>query len=749
MLNVCEMEPSFQNELVNDRKEIHEHKKEENIHGKDSMQIVPKVQVNYPLKNEHCVIDSKPKQMSVVNFNGSIEIDQNDVSKQVNEIIDEAVRINEAKLNSAYFNEINNNNEISYDSEKTKYNHFKSEVPIHPILNETRTFDFHEVSYNSLPISTSSTLNTTETISTGPESLITSDIEDGYKGNDLENKRKMEIECEDSKEDFIESQFGFLSEHSDDEKSVENRRCKIISSTMITEKCNEKYDTTIFEEKRGVINELTQMINNKGLETFIKPSNGASNHVEMSNECSLANFQIGAYTCNQTKTIDSTTDSGPKNVIGNVEENGETFIISKPIARSVSFHSTLASVEDNQTSKSNVADGLFGTPRSASNISLNCISRFEKQSKNELVLQKKSSSELSIADTPSLQSLEIMKSILSHSRTMNKNCKSAIQETKEFDEPDEPKDEENSQRKSQLNKQQLQSVDILKPISKPKTWTYQGPPSVNVSTWKERPKSSVSIKSDNDYIFGGISKMVALQKQFSGENVNKVNRYSDTPETLETPENCDNQTCKLPIVRSVEYKKNILNSPVENESESIKTFNLARPSYEISRIVSEKLHSEKIVNSQRETILSQLQSNRNINSDPAKAFNSKPSLFNNKSNINTEAHKVCSTGEKFEKPAEKPIFSQFSLRKTGLKEKILDECNSSKNLISNDNDNRNIRNELTQVKINNIAPKPPPMPKKTFTRPVLTVAIKPDPRNELLNSIQNFNRKTLKRNHIN
>uniref|UniRef100_A0A182M3Q1 WH2 domain-containing protein n=1 Tax=Anopheles culicifacies TaxID=139723 RepID=A0A182M3Q1_9DIPT len=50
-----------------------------------------------------------------------------------------------------------------------------------------------------------------------------------------------------------------------------------------------------------------------------------------------------------------------------------------------------------------------------------------------------------------------------------------------------------------------------------KKWTYQGPPTISFATWNERPKIDVSIKSDRDYRFGGSS---TLPRGF--RNVNNV-----------------------------------------------------------------------------------------------------------------------------------------------------------------------------------------------------------------------------------
>lgn len=798
---------------------------------------------------------TKPKKVSVVDFRVSStqpKIDTNDISKQVNEIIDEAAKINEAKLNAenerknsesnetlTQTKEINNNNNESIpehnkcdkeqwissqaeiqsiinsnpESSKTMgKRNISPEIPIQPILNEIRTFDFQEYSDNSLPVSTTSTLNTTETPSTGPESLITSDIEDGYKGNEVEKKRKTEISYEDSKEDFIESQFGFLSEHldskmnidSDDEKTVGSiKTINIVSSTMINDKFGGTFGkTSPTIEKRDVIDELTQIINCNRLETYIKPSNEQNKMIEVVKRSSLTNFHIGAYSNNSNENSkstnkDQTSDEYKLNCVDDitlnsnfsqenlknvpeitnngVKKNSETFVIPKPVGRSMSFHSTFAGIidRDDNTDTSNLTTDLSGTSRSCSYISLSGISKHENynhqtattvKSDFSETTRKKSASELSIADTPSLQSIEVMKSILSSSRSMNLDCTHFTQKTIDQD----------NQRNSHENENELQNADMSsKQRNEPKTWKYQGPPSINVSTWGERPKSLVHIKSDNDYIFGGSSKMAALQKRFSGinEQQNHNNVHPSDKSFKKQTEHCDNSSCKLPVVRGVEYKKNIpfnkKDSTSKDTQDSIqRSF---RPSYEISRIISQKQPPEKMRTAYAAMTLNRIP-NSNHNSDPVKSilkcstvenqtpsFDGQPEMQsleqpetvakNNKTkNMQRVKESETDLSDKFStKKIKKPIFSQFTLRKTGLKEKILDESNITKSSANNNDFPKNI---TTQPKVNVIptAPKPPPMPKKSINRPPSMVV--GDVRAELLNSIRSFNREALKRNCI-
>lgn len=808
-----------------------------------------KIQVKYS-SDEKTVEGNKtkPKKVSVVDFRISSaqepELDQNDISKQVNEIIDEAVKINEAKLNAknerkneenneavTKTNEINNNNTESISEHTTSKKEtwassqleinsniskpiakrsVSPEVPIQPILNEVRTFDFQEYSDNSLPASTTSTLNTAETPSTGPESLITSDIEDGYKGNEVEKKRKTETTYDESKEEFIESQFGFLSEHldskmngdSDDEKTIGSiKTANIVSSTMINDKFGDTFKVSPTVEKRDVIDELTQIINCNRLETCIKPNNDTNKLIETGKRSSLTNFHIGAYSNsindnnntytingnasltnqNTTKSVENSNQSQDDSIKistnsnHDMENDSETFITPKPVGRSMSFHSTFPGIinRDDNTNNTKLITDLSETSRSFSYISLNGNSKQESNNPQTTATsnfnesaRKKSASELSIADTPSLQSIEVMKSILNNSRSMNLECKPETQETIDQD----------NQRNSHENENKPQNIDMpsTQLRKEPKTWKYQGPPSINVSTWGERPKSMVHIKSDNDYIFGGSSKMAALQKRFSGldEEQNQRNVQNSVGKSIQKPiDHCDNNSCKLPIVRGVEYKKNIpLNNTDSTTGDTQDSVQRSfRPSYEISCIISQKQPPEKMRTAYATMTLNRMtKSNHSTDSVPAKSILKSSSMLRSQS-VDVQPEMQPKTVAKNNKPhgeqrvkdteidtstkkLEKPMFSQFTLRKTGLKEKILDESNvKNGNSLTNHNDCTN-KKTMTEPKVNVIptAPKPapPPMPKKPLNRPLSMGHSVADPRSELLNSIRSFNRDALKRNCI-
>ncbi|XP_053680861.1 uncharacterized protein LOC128731749 [Anopheles nili] len=69
---------------------------------------------------------------------------------------------------------------------------------------------------------------------------------------------------------------------------------------------------------------------------------------------------------------------------------------------------------------------------------------------------------------------------------------------------------------------------VVTPVneSDTKKWTYQGPPTISFATWNERPKIDVSIKSDRDYRFGGSS---TLPRGFRNVNSVKSTKISIGP----------------------------------------------------------------------------------------------------------------------------------------------------------------------------------------------------------------------------
>lgn len=781
MLNVSanEAEISSKNEMRNSSE------REIEFIGKESEDTVSSISETGDQSSKFNTTSKNIKKMSVVDVSNSysnreFEIDEEDVSKQVNEIIDEAAKINEAKLNSENqlkneesdgiyepINEINNNNgsfcnhsienkiirpENNQEEKLSKKFSFakipSTEVPIQPIFNETRTFNFHEYSDYSLPTSNTSTQNTTETPSTGPESLITSDIEDGYKGNDLEQKRKIENNFEDSKEEFIESQFEFLQAHldnktsneSDDDQTINSiKRHDIISSTLITDKFSETYDVLSSTDKSDVINELTHVISCNRLNQIIKPNNELHSSISNGHGPALTNFQFGFY----SNENDQTETNKPLKTVNEVHEfkrsiqnadnmskellrqtnqlkttetdqiHSKTFTMPKQTTRSVSFHSTfpISSFYNDENAENSNQEAT--TPhRSISNIYLNQNLQQEQELNDNHF-------EPSIADTPSLQSIEIMKTILNSSLSRNSNHTS-VQTTPIVAEPvmNGTKKDFCANIKSVESEENAPEKNVN--ITSGSTWKYQGPPAINFTTWGERPKSLVHIKSDNDYVVGGTSKISALQKRFSG-----------THEEF------------LPVVRGV-YKKSINQDRCATDiPDSKQKSNSLRPSYEISITT---LNCNANTTQGNDTIQSELSKSNNRLIQRVRSLNEpaqtlpknqcKNSSNNNQKVVTEKPMRNDSFGISVDKKeTDEPIFSQFTLRKTGFKEKILDECNRKEHNTSHRNDTKAEGNNLFVT-----APKPPPIQKNILNHLHITT----DPRCQLLDSIRNFNRGTLK-----
>lgn len=821
----------------------------------------------------------KIKSISVVELNvvhaNSTEIEQRitelehaDLSKEVNEIIDKAIEINEARLSAAIngddwlpdkVDEVNNNHTYDAKSEsplwiytlpapptfadgkavasmKSNENCAESdsgvcaaspkgslssddeikiiaapvERPIEPIICEKSPIDFHhETSDNSLP--TSSTYGT---MSTEPESLRTSDIEDGYKGSSSHTPQV-------SGEQFVETEFEFLANEGYDAESSASPSANPSASASPTKE--ELPPINGGMDKASVIQELTTIISANRLDTVIKP-NDETDTIETTattKRSTLSNFQIGAYNGNENhenvcpkpavptvadkssavqrykrhSLVENSFDSNENSVrrsstpkrasltngleldvnADNSKDNDSNVVKApKYVSRSKSFHSTLSwSAVRNANAESRLDPLAQTSPRSTSFVSLNGTQRG---------LSQRSSSELSIADSPSLQSVEVLRSIMNSSRKNSVGESPVPIKTTSAEKFVASNGDHGVTLPSPANENRHVNG---KPKIEPKTWKYEGPPSINLSTWGERPKSQVFIKSDSDYKFGGISKMAALQKRFSAAIAN-----ADQPAETAVG-NAD--AYKLPIVRGVEFKRtastdrngnNGVAPSVDTIDSEIELRSVRRPSYEISRIVS-----EKPINFTTMTLGRGTSSKKHEDAAAKNQFSQARTSVSNTNGGGYVQRVVSFNGNVVHAPVVKgfkpvdiissgqqqsdsrqplvklstyeaaPPFSQFTLRKTGLKEKILDESNnnvSRGHTKSNANDAvQRIVVEESKNKRNIVptAPKPPPPPisqKPTGRNSSIksmnrSQSMPVDPRNELLDSIRNFNRTALKK----
>lgn len=850
-----------------------------------------------------------------------------------------------------------------------------TEIPIQPIIKKKHQVDFHEYSDSSLP--TSNTTDTLTSSSVDQESLITSDIEDGYQGNDKKSMLTRELieqqDFQSKRDQFIENEFGFLAEHDEKREGsvkpiVVNGKSDALKSSNATASIETNgfgpKPTLSSPTKTDVIDELNNIINTNRLDSVIKKSE-ENDDIDAAKRSSLSNFQIRSYTKSiseiQSKPIASDDTPPSKAIAVNkkrhsyaedksgfvyeelndiqpksreftpvkrntpTQSNGHTsHYLKSPrvINRSDSFHSTASMHQSSLQPFFNGehSEPLSLTPRSSSYISLIGTQRYENkankhvsQFNNEFseATRRKSSSELSIADSPSLQSLSVMKSILSNSRKnslnnlnnelkvnsngdrfieghqINENADVATADDVDkvyVDEDRKPAKElisERSKSPEKIDDHQIDSAtdegevvttsisqikasfETKNSVDEPKKWKYQGPPAISLSTWGERPKSQVVIKSDNDYKFGGIinNKKTLLQNRFSTSAIYdqppevaakpkamppKVSQplhrmFSVPPPKTEKPSVILNRTdesvaeqpvtnCKghdsvdaaiepknefaqqyeritplppverpeelykLPIVRGVEYKKNITidedfikndpimrSQPIEDERVVLRS----RSNYEVSRIMNERplsvitngpssgqfeqSHSTMTLGrvpipnkflSHRQTINFAPQPfvsishnvNRNSSFTPVvKGFKNQGNVENGPvpavQSVRPQPTQKSPPVVKFgtyendhyrSVSVEKPVFTQFALRKTGLKEKILDEQENVDQSISH----------AIQTKAKN--PPPAPVPPKSTVASRQSTELKlnsftPDPRHQLLDSIRSFSKHDLRK----
>lgn len=202
---------------------------------------------------------------------------------------------------------------------------------------------------------------------------------------------------------------------------------------------------------------------------------------------------------------------------------------------------------------------------------------------------QKSTSELSISDVPSLQSLEVIKNILNSSRknslqdpqgevdtkvTQITTTQVTVAEVKKLleepkvESPPPPKVIE--EKKKEVIRQlesQISEPSQLREVKKPSTdsqWRYSGPPKINFSTWSERPKVEVAVMNDGDYIFGGQNSTTTLPRDFKNsvkiEPSNSVLKRAEifSSKVTTTPVTVNAEKPKPPKVLGVEYKKDVV-----------------------------------------------------------------------------------------------------------------------------------------------------------------------------------------------
>lgn len=333
----------------------------------------------------------------------------------------------------------------------------------------------------------------------------------------------------------------------------------------------EKRERTLLTPLDNIVDELSAIIQDKGVDSLMKKSEEQP-EIESAKPNTLSNFTINSIQQNQT--------SKPKEVL-NATENPLEIETDKPdfikSSSPLSSPSTTPDEEKLYRKRSSItslkqrrsvtrSDSFHTTAACHDSMGLN------KRTSSQLSLdqmagnlnRRRSSSELSIGESPSLQSLEVIKTILNSrknslanssggeeernievsARRPSEELKFASlelktgktlekQENKEREEGEEKQQEKPEEvgkdEKQEVQEKQDQSLDNIenkektavkedKPKELPKVYRYSGPPSINFSTWSERPKSQVAIKNEGDYIFGGGNKNNRMSTTVSNQN---------------------------------------------------------------------------------------------------------------------------------------------------------------------------------------------------------------------------------------
>lgn len=469
------------------------------------------------------------------------------------------------------------------------------------------------------------------------------------------------------------------------------------------------------------------------------------------------------------------------------------------ITRSDSFHSI---GQQHTPTKMNMSySALSNSPqRSISYLSLVQAQKAEILNKPpttgpEVMYNKqKSTSELSISDVPSLQSLEVIRNILNSSRKNSLQDSPPIAE--DVPSPPEFKKEhaeriikiemmnEKAKEIATVEKQPSPIVDKKPEIPQ---YRYQGPPKINLGTWNERPKIEVSIKSDSDYKFGNVSA-ATLPRDFKKQDVSKRHTIH-IPSTDETDNHYRPQTHR-PKVLGVEYKKDIQEPEFKATSKSSTTIVNLRsrpvsvdlnsnthtklaasptsPSYTNQSISFNRLsmgnkytpvvHGFKLDNI-KESELKSLPIGSDERLVPPNVP-AKPSYIRSTSAGDISRHlKFTTTVEAISLSNDHAENAPFKvqLRKTGLKEKILHNDEKTESIFGRVIDYKkptgrhSLIDITTDDKIDRTLmnrqisqPHPPPAPPKPLTLKK-SASVEMNTRSELLDAIKGFNKDGLRK----
>uniref|UniRef100_A0A182QRJ4 WH2 domain-containing protein n=1 Tax=Anopheles farauti TaxID=69004 RepID=A0A182QRJ4_9DIPT len=386
-----------------------------------------------------------------------------------------------------------------------------------------------------------------------------------------------------------------------------------------------------------------------------------------------------------------------------------------------------------------------------------------------------------------------------------------------------------------------------------KKWTYQGPPTISFATWNERPKIDVSIKSDRDYRFGGSSTLPRGFRNVNNVSSTKISigpgGATSTTTTTTTVESSSTSASasvrrtihevdqqqedsvafnvpsvasttavvklpatspkpsattttnttttppgeRLPIVRAVEYKKNVTARPApppvepkptffyetfsrSNESTSSTGANVSSVSIGTNGSTTATTNISRLsFGSKPPSVMLQptVRGFKSLDIEPTSGGTSAMPRLRPVSMIDTSTLRkpavvsVASSNDDGVAPASLP-FSQHTLRRTGLKEKILAKdpaptvVPAAVAAAAPPAPVRPVSLSTTTVATSAPAPPPAPMPTappinatKGTSQPVVRGAIVKkgspattpaiDPRSALLDAIRSFNKDSLRK----
>ncbi|KAF5283756.1 hypothetical protein FQR65_LT02650 [Abscondita terminalis] len=345
-------------------------------------------------------------------------------------------------------------------------------------------------------------------------------------------------------------------------------------------------------KRSDVINEIEEVIN--GTKIWSRQNSATTTDLTPTLEKQIPNFKISTYDKPRTKinifedvTVRNNVEisSFPPEVTDDSVEAQHNILQKNKSSDSISSEDSFKKPQEYSKykvfSKNIFAKNTFNTvnrsesfgpnnskpqnpvQRSRSQVALNNY-KSEKTVENETGTLSKSNS---LFDVSGLHSLEVMRKIQTTLNTPNSSMEHLLEDKQLVE-----NEEKNVEDKESTNS---------KEDSVTKTYKYQGPPAINLSTWSERPKTKVSLKEDTDYRSNEINSnnrndnkvsfkvngTESVERQESGNVIIKIseNNYRKPfssinkievgvrPHSIAIPN--DSDISRVPIVRAVELKK--------------------------------------------------------------------------------------------------------------------------------------------------------------------------------------------------